>query len=761
MNPLMRRLPRELKNNLGRYVGIFILMIVAISFTTGFLAAASSIQAIMSTFRDDYTMEDFRFATTEEAGDEAIEAVEDLDATVYENFELNVEARIDGSDVTVRAVKHRTKVDTAAYEEGRAPKASDEIAIDRTFAAHHGIEIGDTVKLLDKKYEVTGIMILPDYNALMESNTDFVMNTLTFTTAELTSAAYNEIAESGSSKVIETYVYSALLDDRDMELVDRLDVEADAARELTEHGVEVNDFIDYDSNQGINYALDDTEGDSVMWEVMLYMIIVIMGFVFVVLTSSTIDEESAIIGTLLASGYTKGELLLHYLVLPTVVGVVGSIVGNVLGYTLVMEPMKNLYYNSYSLPPFVVTFDWAVFVKTTVLPLALLIGTTAIGLLWRLRATPLMFLRHEKAGKTRRHGLGLPDGLGFVKRFQLRVFLRNAPHFVILFFGISFASILLMFGLCLMPVIENAADLMSENLVATHQYTLKAAVPLEPGTSNGAEAYCAGAVELPRWSGDANEELTVYGIEEDSRYWTDVDVSDGAVVIGSGVAEKCDVAAGETVVLHNKYADEDYRVTVSAVTGNAMDMNVYMSREKFCDLFGKEDGYFNGYASNNVLNIDSKYISSDLTSSEMTKMVDQMRDSMGDMTDMLLALAVIIYLVLVYLLTKTVIDRAARAISYLKVFGYTDREVNRLYVWPITIVVLASLVLCIPLLIEGLTLLMKVAMADMAGNFVIVVPPDKLAIEVGVGAVAYLAVAALHVWHIRRVPMEEALKVQE
>ena len=42
-------------------------------------------------------------------------------------------------------------------------------------------------------------------------------------------------------------------------------------------------------------------------------------FVFVVLTNATIEQESAIIGTLLASGYRRSEIVLHYLALPAIV----------------------------------------------------------------------------------------------------------------------------------------------------------------------------------------------------------------------------------------------------------------------------------------------------------------------------------------------------------------------------------------------------------------------------------------------------------
>jgi ABC-type antimicrobial peptide transport system permease subunit len=98
-------------------------------------------------------------------------------------------------------------------------------------------------------------------------------------------------------------------------------------------------------------SLDDTQGDQMMWQILLVMLIVIMAFVFVVLTDATIESESAVIGTLLASGWRKRELIAHYLTLPLVVGVAGAIVGNVVGYTLLVVPMQSLYYNSYSFPP--------------------------------------------------------------------------------------------------------------------------------------------------------------------------------------------------------------------------------------------------------------------------------------------------------------------------------------------------------------------------------------------------------------------------
>ena len=47
MGTLLRRFPRDLRNNLGKYLGIFLLLVVSIALVSGFLSAASSISKII------------------------------------------------------------------------------------------------------------------------------------------------------------------------------------------------------------------------------------------------------------------------------------------------------------------------------------------------------------------------------------------------------------------------------------------------------------------------------------------------------------------------------------------------------------------------------------------------------------------------------------------------------------------------------------------------------------------------------------------
>ena len=768
-SPLRKRFPRELKNNLGKYLGIFLLMSVTIALTSGFLLAAHSIGVIIDDMPEKYSIEDARFTTAFEATDEQLNAAADAASDagtggtdIVRNWSFDADFNHaqgdDGRDRTLRVYQHRTQVDLAAYAEGRVPEAADEVAIDRVFATNNGITVGEEVELFGQRFTVCGIMTTSDNQALFQNNSDFTVNTLTFGVAEVSESGFAALEATGHQPA---YTYSVRFAGRDLTVAQRTDAEKDMMRALSDAGATVDDLTDSSANQGIGYAADDVSGDSTMWSVLLYMIIVIMAFVFVVLTSGTIEEESAIIGTLLASGYRRRELVTHYLALPAAVGSAAAVVGNATGYTLMSEPMRNLYYGSYSLPPYYATWSWGVFAQTTVLPVATLVGITLLGLLRKMGHTPLEFLHHETSKGGVKRGFALPERLSFIARFRMRVFLRNLGNFATLFVGIGFASMLLLFSLAILPTMTHYAENLHNNVVAEHMYTLKA--PLEIDNAQ-AEKYAVYSLEYDRGEGSGTETITVYGVPKDSRYWDDLAVGDGHVVFGNGLIDKFRFADGQTVSLYDKYEDETREVAYEGdayTWGTKSDMAVYMSLDDFNRFFGNDAGYFNGYASDQALDLDARYLASDLTPESMDAIGEQFVGMMDDMIGMLVGLSVFIFLVFMYLLTKSVIDRSARAISYMKVFGYRDSEISRLYVRSITLTVAVSLVVCQPLIIGGLTLLFRAMLLAYNGNIEIYVPMTAIAEVIAIGFATYLAVALLHIRRIKRVPLALALKVQE
>ena len=63
----------------------------------------------------------------------------------------------------------------------------------------------------------------------------------------------------------------------------------------------MTDFVARQDNQAITFTGDDMGGDQVMVQWLLYIVIVILAFIFAITARSTIEQESSVVGTLLAS----------------------------------------------------------------------------------------------------------------------------------------------------------------------------------------------------------------------------------------------------------------------------------------------------------------------------------------------------------------------------------------------------------------------------------------------------------------------------
>ena len=178
-SPLRKRIPRELKGEIGKYLVVFILMVATIGLVSGFLVAdGSMIQAYNEGF-EKYNIEDGNFRLGERLYRGQKEAIEDEGIKVYESYYIE-DSLSNGS--TMRFFKNRTDVNKVCLMEGKLAEKTGEIAIDRMYADNNSLEIGDTLKSADGKYswKITGYVALPDYSCLFSDNNDTMFDAVKF-----------------------------------------------------------------------------------------------------------------------------------------------------------------------------------------------------------------------------------------------------------------------------------------------------------------------------------------------------------------------------------------------------------------------------------------------------------------------------------------------------------------------------------------------------------------------------------------------------
>lgn len=749
-NPLNKRLPREFKGEFAKYLAIFLFMTATIGFVSGFLVAGNSmIQAYDESF-EKYNIENGHFVLEEKAEEETLTQLEKEDVTIYPQFYLEEDTDADGSgksDSTLRIFEKRTDVNKVCVMDGKLPKSENEIAVDRMYADNNNLKTGDTITVGGKKLEISGLVALSDYSALFSDNSDLMFDAVKFGVAVMTEEGFDGFED---SRIY--YNYAWKYEKEPKSEIQEKETSDDFMKVLAQQTT-IEKYVPRYTNQAINFTGDDMGGDKAMMIVLLYILIVILAFVFAVTINHTIAKEATVIGTLRASGYTRGEMIRHYLAIPMLVTLLAAIIGNILGYTVFKDMVANMYYGSYSLPTYKTIWNSEAFILTTIIPMIIMLITNLVSLAHRLKLSPLRFIRRDLSSQKKKKAVKLPN-MKFFTRFRLRIVIQNRSSYITLVIGIVFANILFLFGMMMSPLLSHYQEEVVTNMLADYQYVLKAPVEIE---DEEAEKYCV--VSLKTVNGDEEgEEISVYGVQKDSEY-VEWQLPSNGICISDGYAEKYQLKKGDTIVLREAYGNKMYGFQIKKIVEYPSALAVFMPEKQFCETFDKEEGYFNGYFFNTELkDLKKEYVATCITQDDLTKVSRQLDVSMGKMFYLVNIFAVALSALLIYLLTKLILEKNTNSISMVKILGYENREVARLYLLATTWVVVIALIFGMwisTVVIDGIY---RVMMMDYSGWLTLYIAP-KVYVEMFVMSMAaYLAVALLQFRKIQKIPMDEALK---
>ena len=766
-SPLRKRIPRELKGEFGKYLVVFLLMVLTIGFVSGFLVADGSMLKAYDESFDKYNIENGNFRTAEKVYRSQWKDIEAAGVKLYENYYIE-EALDNGS--TMRFFKNREQVNKVCLMKGEMPSGQGEIAIDRMYADNNSLQVGDTLTRGKKFWKITGLVALSDYSALFQNNNDSMFDSVKFGVGIVTPEEFETLDQEKLQ-----YNYAWIYDQQPVDEKEEKEVSEDLMEDIGKV-VNLEIFVPRYLNQAIIFTGDDMGGDKAMVVMLLYIVIVIMAFVFGITISNTIRKEAGVIGTLRASGYTRRELILHYMTLPVLVTLIGALIGNIFGYTVFKGVCAGMYYGSYSLPTYVTIWNAEAFLLTTVVPVIIMILINYAVLRYRLQLSPLKFLRRDFSGKKQKRAVYLSPKIGIFSRFRLRVIFQNVSNYLVLFVGVIFANLLLFFGMLLPSALDHYQLEIQGNMLAKYQYMLSVPASVSSGNkldgmlslleyymdtrTDNKDAEKFSAYSLNTMPGKyKSEEIVLYGVEPDSQY-IHADLSGDGVYISSAYADKFRIKKGDTITLKEKYEKDEYSFKVDGIYDYTASLCVFMERDKLNEVFDLGDDYFGGYFSNTeIKDIDSKYIGSVIDLESLTKISRQLDVSMGDMMGMMYGFSVIIFLVVIYLLSKVIIEKNAQAISMTKILGYTDGEISRLYILSTSLVVVICLLLSLPIERQIMEVLFREMMlSSISGWITMWVDPMIYVKMMAIGIATYAVVAVLEFRRIRHVPMDEALK---
>ena len=563
-----------------------------------------------------------------------------------------------------------------------------------------------------------------------------------------------------------------------IDYTDAVDEIADGSRELRDGVQELQDetddmieeyfAFDIDNLTQFLIAADNPRIDAAAGDVVInrfagilagIILMVLFTYVISVFVIHNIEKESSVIGALYALGVTRGQLLFHYLLNPLLISFLGGAVGCILGfseYGTGWQMGDSIAY--YSLPPMrIVTPGYLLFYSLIMPPVtAAVVNYLVINK--KLKCTALSLLRNEqtagKAGRIQNMNLG---NMKFLLRFQIRQMLREIRSAFAVVIGMFICLLILMMSIDCAVLCINFGNACLEETKYAYMYTYK--YPTEDVPEGGIPAY---AENLKKEAYGYNLDVTVLGIDDDNPYFPIVTADKkNEIVISSAAAQKFGVKVGDKLVLSDEVNERDYAFTVKNIVNFTSGVYVFLDRDVMQELFDQEDDYYNVVFADHALDIDNGRLYATVSKENVEESSQIFTDMMGPMVVMLVAISALIFMIVMYLMMKVMIDRSAFSISLMKVFGYRRREIRRLYLDGNFYVILLGALICVPLAKWSMDLVYPYCIANVAIGMDIKFTPQIYIMIYGGIWLCYIVINFLLVGRLNKLVPAEVLKNRE
>lgn len=749
---LRKRIWRDFKSNLPRYLALSLLIILAMYLVVSLVGAAETIIRGSENADSRQCVEDGDFSLFVPMKDEEMEDLEADGVSIEPQFYMDYE--ID-EDHTLRIFANRDEINKINLVKGTLAEKKNELVVERQFAEKNDISAGDVITFGGREFTVTGIGTTPDYDNVLKSLGDTGCDCLHFGTGFVAADVYDTLRAEEKSIKSEEYYYAYRLNGAmtDDELKDRLeeleftsgDVEnpffqeywdrtmgkkddltdgiqelLDGVKELKELKAFDDGIIEYTDGtkeaedgsdellDGIQELKDETDdmiddifsedtqnlmtfvkagdnariqaasGDSELYRsvgtIAGAILLILISYVLSVFVVHSIDQESAVIGALYALGVKRKNLMAHYVTLPTVITFVSGLIGTLLGYSSLGVPIQMQdCYNYYSLPDLDVIYMPYLFIYGIVVPPVISIIVNSLVIRKRLSKPVLTMIRNEqKVGNGKDIKLG---NMSFMNLFKIRQMLRESRTGFTVVFGMFVSLLLAMMSLEIYTYCANVNRDYVNDTKYEYMYTYK--YPTEEVPEGGYEAY---AKTLKKKIYGYNFDITVMGLTENNPFF-DVDLSESSskVAISSSIAYKYGLDVGDTLTLKDDEADKIYAFEIASVAQYAPSFMVFMPYDKALELFDEPEDYFNVVFSDHALDVETGRLYATTTKTDVKKAAGIFSDIMQGMILTIGGVSVLIFIVVMYLMMKVMIDRSSFNIALIKIFGYRDKEVKKMY----------------------------------------------------------------------------------
>lgn len=735
-----KRAVRSVKKNLSFYIISTVLTVLIAILIIAPLSTGHNMKKVINEFVEKYKTEDAEFVTYSPISEDDMKTLE-RDYDVIMEYSRYKDLKFSGKDVdglTVRVFDMPEKLNLCNVRDGSMPE-NGEALITQNFADLHGIKVGDKVSLGDYSYKVSAFATKADYIYMLEKQSGYVEKSK-FAVMVVTHDDYEKISAD------ETGYYSIKYNrDNEKEVREKLNDEYVIASYLA---ATTNTRISLPVNEGDEVSKVATMYAPVMFIIVLALIVMVLG--------RNIRNEQYLLGTFSALGFSREQIIGHYMRFGLIPGIVGSVVGTIA--SIPVTKAITYFYIAYDFETidYTVRYDIASILAALILPSAIYCLAIALQAAKLLRKSAVDLLRN-----TGRDSRAIRIMRNSHAKTQLKMRVRSVighpGRSVVTIIGVCVAAFCILAGFIMSDSLDSLMyDGLTSSVKYEYLYRLKS---LGNGSPDKGEALFQNYYEI-----EGNTvQLSAQGIDEGSMYFPDkTDTGEkldlDKYYLTSAAAETYGVNAGDELTFYNIADLKEHRVKISGVVTDNTHCYLYTSRDNATKLAGVDSGTYNCIISDKKLDLDKNLVAGETS---MKVSADTMDNLMGPMKAIIIGmeiLGIVLGVFILYLVINMIVSETVTNISVMKVLGFSRKEIVS------RVIDVNHILVCIGFLmgIPAAYVFVKVGYSDTIENYGMLLAPVLTVKAVVLGFVltwiTYELSLFLQKRKISRIDMVEALK---
>ncbi len=788
---LRRKMVRDIKQNLSQFITIFLMVFIGVMAYSGIESYMEGMKQTANNFYGDYNLQDLNVMGALYEKD--LDTIENIDNVKDANGKLTVSSVLENdSDVTISMnfIEENNVSKFYVFEGEEFNLDTKGIWLDNFFAQENNLKIGDTLKLKYDGYvfeeNIVGFINVPDHVYDVKDESQLYPNHKAFGFAylsinELEGYIKNQVMK--EMNITDVDAFDKMLTDfnyKDYLKYNTIMVDVNDKSKMNEVKSSIEDKIlnvvlinIEDTSSYTQYQGEIEEGEAYIGVFSgLFLFIALLSVVTTM--TRVVTKQRLQIGTLKALGFKKNKIILHYISYSFWISLIASLLGLVAGRFFIGSVFIGMEMSFFEIPNGVPVIKNDSYIVAALVVLCVSF-VTYLATRKILKEKTADTLRNE-IPKVKNKALnittmGIFKKMNFNTKWNIRDMFRNKARTITGIVGVTACAMLIVCSLGMLDSMNYFIDLQFNRLFNfDYKLSLKSDISEEVlkdltdkyGDNTSESLY----IEIK--NKDGNMETNNIFVTDSKDYIRFVDNKDNFIKLNKDdgvyvtykLAETNGYKIGDEITWRISGNNNYYTSKILGFNKDPQNQNVTITRKylESLDIEYKPDSLYTDIDLSNSNDIDGVSVISNID--KLKEGMNGMLQTMKTMIVLIIVIAVILGTVIIYNLGILSYTEKQYQFATLKVLGFKDKKIQKIFIKQNNIVAVISIILGLPAGFYLTDWLFKTAIEDSYDFGAHINIQTYIIAAIGTFVMSYL-VSKLLAKKIKKIDMVTSLKGNE